>query len=231
LADARRAGSRPAAAGAESAARTDPAAGTDPGGGSPAGSVTAEANLLGALALLVADQLGAAVEPEAGGSGSAAAALSALHHFLDRPTLDRLRRVLGLTPSGAVRLVDRLADAGLVVRGPGSDLRSRSVSLTPAGRRAAMRVSAARGGVLNRALADLTPAQRRTLHGLLGRVTATLIREKDGGAWTCRLCDLRACGRDEGRCPVANAAAARFGPAALSPLAADRSPAGTGSGG
>jgi hypothetical protein len=26
--------------------------------------------------------------------------------------------------------------------------------------------------------------------------------------WTCRLCDLAACGRAEGECPTANAAAA-----------------------
>ena len=36
---------------------------------------------------------------------------------------------------------------------------------------------------------------------------AALVRTKDGGAWTCRLCDLDACGRPAGRCPAANAAA------------------------
>jgi DNA-binding MarR family transcriptional regulator len=170
-----------------------------------------EGNLLGALALLLADQIDAAVGAAAGGSRSAAAALAALHGFLDRPTIDDLRRVLGLTPSGAVRLVDRLAAAGLVGRGPGADARSRSVALTPAGRRAAARVAAARAAVLDRALADLSPNQRRALHGLLGKVMAGLVREKDGGAWICRLCDLRACGRDEGQCPTANAAAVKYG--------------------
>jgi DNA-binding MarR family transcriptional regulator len=174
-------------------------------------SLTSEANLLGALALVIADQTGEAVASAAGGSGSAAATLSALYHFLDRPTIDTLRQVLGLTPSGAVRLVDRLAEAGLVTRAPGADGRSRSVSLTPAGRRAAARVAAARAAVLDRALDDLSASQRRTLHGLLGRVMAGLVREKDGGAWICRLCDLRACGRDEGHCPTANAAAAKYG--------------------
>jgi DNA-binding MarR family transcriptional regulator len=163
------------------------------------------------LALLVADQMSAAVAAAAGGSGSAAAALSALHTFLDAPTIDRLRQVLGLTPSGAVRLVDRLAEAGLVTRGPGTDARSRSVHLTAAGRRAAARVVAARGAVLERALADLSINQRRTLHALLGKAMGALVRDKDGGAWICRLCDLEACGRDEGRCPTANAAAARYG--------------------
>jgi DNA-binding MarR family transcriptional regulator len=183
------------------------------------GGLAADANLLGALALLIADQTGGAVAEAAGGSGSAAAALSALHHFLDRPTIDDLRRVLGLTPSGAVRLVDRLAEAGLVTRGPGADGRSRSVRLTPAGRRAAVRVGAARAGVLTEALADLSAAERATLHRLLGRVMAGLVWRKEGGAWICRLCDLHACGRDQGRCPAANAAAARFAGAPSVPRA------------
>lgn len=99
-----------------------------------------EANLLGALALAVTDRTSAAVVAACGQSPAAAAALSALHHFLDRPRIDLLGQVLGLTPSGAVRLVDRLAEAGYVTRTPGGDRRSRVVSLTAKGRRAAGRV-------------------------------------------------------------------------------------------
>src|SRR5918996_673413 len=102
-----------------------------------------DANVLGALALVVTDRTSDAIAEAAGQSVTGAAALSALHHFLDRPTIDRLRQVLGLTPSGTVRLVDRLAEAGYVVRGPGSDGRSRTVTLTAEGRRAAERVAQA----------------------------------------------------------------------------------------
>jgi DNA-binding MarR family transcriptional regulator len=172
------------------------------------------ANVLGALALAVTDRTSAAIAAAAGQSVSAAAALSAMHHFLDRPTLDQLRRVLGLTHSGAVRLVDRLVDAGLVTRGPGPDGRSRSITLTSAGREAAERVSAARAAVLGDALDDLTPDERDALHALMGRLMASIVRAKDGGAWICRLCDLVACGRADGACPTANAAAAKYGPAA-----------------
>jgi DNA-binding MarR family transcriptional regulator len=171
----------------------------------------ATANLLGALALAITDRTSAAVAAGAGQANSAAAALSALHHFLGQPSLDRLRQVLGLTPSGAVRLVDRLAAAGLVTRGPGQDGRSRSVLLTPAGRAAAEQISAARAAALAGVLADLAPAQQSLLHDLAGRLMAAIVRTKEGGAWTCRLCDLNACGRPAGRCPAANAAAARFG--------------------
>jgi DNA-binding MarR family transcriptional regulator len=177
-----------------------------------------EANVLGALALVITDQAAGAIAAAAGQSASAAAALSALHQFLDRPTIDRLRQVLGLTPSGAVRLVDRLADAGLVARGPGEDGRSRSVSLTVRGRRVAARVAAARAATLTGALSGLTPAERATLGSLLDRVMANVVDAKDGGAWICRLCDLTACERAAGRCPAANAAQARYGePGATAP--------------
>ncbi|OLE21410.1 MAG: hypothetical protein AUG44_27645 [Actinobacteria bacterium 13_1_20CM_3_71_11] len=171
-----------------------------------------EANVLGALALVLADQTSGAIADAAGQSASAAAALSALHQFLDRPTIDRLRQVLGLTPSGAVRLVDRLAEAGFVARGPGEDGRSRSVSLTPRGRRVAARVSAARAATVTGALAGLSATERATLGRLLDRVMANVVHAKDGGAWICRLCDLTACERAEGHCPAANAARAKYGP-------------------
>jgi DNA-binding MarR family transcriptional regulator len=170
-----------------------------------------EANVLGALALVVTDRTTDAMVVAGGQSDTAAAALSALLHFLDRPTIDMLRRVLGLTSSGTVRLVDRLADAGYVTRGPGSDGRSRAVILTDEGRHAAERIAAARAAVLGDALAGLSPAERETLHDLMGRMMATFVRGKtDATRWICRLCDLEACGRDEGHCPVANAAAARM---------------------
>src|SRR3954452_10953746 len=126
---------------------------------------TREANLLGAFALIVADRVTDAVVAAGGQSDTAATALSALHHFLDRPTIDRLRQVLGLTPSGTVRLVDRLAAGGDVTRDAGPDGRSRAVVLTDEGRRAAERIAAARAAVLEDALADLSPAERTALHG------------------------------------------------------------------
>lgn len=176
----------------------------------------AAANVLGALARIVTDRTDEAVAAAAGQSVTAAAALSALHHFLDRPTVDMVGRVLGLSHSGAVRLVDRLAAAGYVTRGAGDDGRSRAVTLTRKGQRAAARVSEARASLLTAALAELSTVEREQLHGLLGRVLGTLVREKvtaapGEGGWTCRLCDTAACGRPEGTCPAANAAQAAMG--------------------
>jgi DNA-binding MarR family transcriptional regulator len=169
-----------------------------------------QANLLGALALVITDQTAQAVAAAAGQSVSAAAALSALHHFLDGPTIDQLHKVLGLTPSGAVRLVDRLAAAGLVTRGPGDDGRSRSVVLTDDGLRAARQVTVARAAMLSSLLDELSPAERETLHSLMSRIMAGVVGSKEGGAWICRMCDLDACGRASGHCPAASAAAAKY---------------------
>jgi DNA-binding MarR family transcriptional regulator len=173
---------------------------------------TTTANLLGAVALAIADRTSSEAATAAGQSVSAAAALSALSQYLDGTTLERLRQVLGLTPSGAVRLVDRLAAAGLATRGPGADGRARAVSLTGPGRRAAEKVRRARLGALDSVLEPLTRDETAALQDLLAKLMTTIVAEKDGGAWLCRLCDLPACGRDEGRCPAANAARAKYGP-------------------
>ena len=169
-------------------------------------------NLLGALSLSIADRTADAVGEAAGQSQTAAITLSALHHFLDEPSIDKLRRVLGLTPSGTVRLVDRLEHAGYVVRRPGADGRSVAVALTASGRRVAARVSAARAEVLEDALEVLSPSERDAFERTLARVLPGLIRGPGAVRWMCRLCDMTACGRDQGRCPVAAAALDRYGP-------------------
>jgi DNA-binding MarR family transcriptional regulator len=168
------------------------------------------ANLLGALSLVIADRM-ADVMAEAGGRPeSGAAMLSALLHFLDRPSVDLLRQVLGLTSSGTVRLVDRLAEAGYVRRGPGADGRSVSVELTGPGRKAAQAVAAARADVLGGALATLSPAERETFEQLMSKMLIGMIRGPGATRWICRLCDTGTCRGAPGGCPVGNAARQRY---------------------
>ena len=169
------------------------------------------ANLLGALSLAVADRTQEAVAEPGGLSETAAAALSALHHFLDRPSVERLGQVVGLTSSGTVRLVRRLQQAGYVEREAGRDARVSEVRLTASGRRAARRVSAARAAVLGNALQDLSGEEKETLDGLLARALVRMMRAPGATKWMCRMCDTSACGREQGRCPVANEARARWG--------------------
>ena len=69
----------------------------------------ATANRLGALALRLSDRMQMAVTADGVRSLSAATALSVLDRWFGAPpSVDALRRVLGLTPSGGVRLVDVL---------------------------------------------------------------------------------------------------------------------------
>ncbi len=84
------------------------------------GEPAREANLLGTLSLAVSERVDEAVEDAAGHGGAAPAALSALATYLDGSSIDALRRALGLTHSAAVRLADRLSEAGLVKRAPGA---------------------------------------------------------------------------------------------------------------
>jgi DNA-binding MarR family transcriptional regulator len=178
---------------------------------SPDGADPARAaNVLGALALVLTDRMADAVEDAAAQAESGATALSALVHVLPPdPSIDLLRQLLGLTHSGTVRLVDRLEAAGQVRRTAGRDGRSTAVRLTAAGRRAATGVTRARSGQLAGALAVLSSDEQEQLADLAGRVLAGLRRDGAGGAdgsverWTCRLCDTTACGRLQGKCPVA----------------------------
>jgi DNA-binding MarR family transcriptional regulator len=135
--------------------------------------------------------------------------MSALGEFLDGSTVDRVHKVLGLTPSGAVRLVDRLVEAELVSREAGPDNRSRAIRLTEDGRRLSEVVREARLEYLLGLTAFLSADAVATLRDLLGQVLAAVVGAKQGGAWTCRLCDLSACRRSQGECPTYNAAVAK----------------------
>lgn len=163
------------------------------------------------MSLVVADQAADAVAGAAGRADSAGAALSALLHFLDRPTVDRLSQVLGLTSSGTVRLLDRLAESGYVRRDRGADGRSASVVLTEAGTQAARRVSQARAEVLSRALAALSPGERADFERLTGKVLVGMMRGPGATRWICRLCDIGICRGTPGGCPIGNAARERYG--------------------
>jgi DNA-binding MarR family transcriptional regulator len=170
----------------------------------------AAANVLGALALVVTDEMTRVVEATAD-HATDAAALAALGQFLDGATLDRVHQVLGVTPSGAVRLVDRLERNGLVRREAGPDGRSRAVRLTRAGRTRAESVRRSRASYLSSLTHGLTDDEVAVLRDLLATVMTNVVAHKDGGAWTCRLCDLTACRRPQGECPALNAARQKFG--------------------
>jgi DNA-binding MarR family transcriptional regulator len=154
-------------------------------------------NLLAALALALTDRL-TATSP----SGSAAEALVTLYDRGAGSPIDALARVCALSHSGAVRLADRLEAAELVERRRGTDQRSAALYLTPAGRRAARRILAEREAAMQLALGLLTDDQQRELTGIAEAILGSLGAEPDAERRLCRLCDLDACGRRRGECPV-----------------------------
>lgn len=171
--------------------------------------------MLAVVALGINDRVRRAEESAAGHGSAAPAALVALHEFLGGASIDQLRQVVGLTPSGAVRLIDKLSEAGLVRRDPGRDGRTVAVTLTRRGGDAARRILVERRRASETVLAGLTFDEQETLiplmERLLQQLTATRLdgrrRAKElAGGWLCRLCDFSACRREEGECPVANAA-------------------------
>jgi DNA-binding MarR family transcriptional regulator len=164
--------------------------------------VAHEANVIGALGLALADKLAEAAEP--GSGGSAAQALATLHGEAAGASIDALARIVGLTHSGTVRLVDRLAGAGLVERRTGADARSTSLYLTPAGRRVARRTLARREAAIESVLAGLPRPDRAALARVAEAVLADLAATAGAARTICRFCDTDACGRRRGTCPVAN---------------------------
>jgi DNA-binding MarR family transcriptional regulator len=168
-------------------------------------------NLLGAATLAVGDAVDVSIAGATGLDAAASTALVAMLDFAPAGSVQLLSQVVGLTHSGAVRLVDRLVEAGHVERRPGADARSRAVVLTASGRRVARRARRARERALADIAGQLTDSEQATLSALAERVvevatTARLDRRLRGEPMTsgalCRLCDFTACGRPVGRCPA-----------------------------
>ncbi|MFI6394175.1 MarR family winged helix-turn-helix transcriptional regulator [Nonomuraea sp. NPDC050540] len=157
------------------------------------------ANLVSALVVGLADELDEATRRVTAQGATGASALATIL-AVPGEHIDELSRVLGITGSGTVRLVDRLAAEGLVERRPGRDRRSVSLWLTERGAEMATAIVAGRRAVLRRALETLTDEQARQLTGLVEQVLATLAVSRERADRICRLCDYVACPQDD--CPV-----------------------------
>lgn len=112
-------------------------------------------------------------------------------------SMDWLQRRLGLTQSGTVRLIDRLAAANLLRRQRAG--RSMRLALTGAGQHVLAELTADRRAVVRSALGGLSDADRGTLGRLVGRMLASTRRARADADTTCRWCDWSGC--TEG-CPV-----------------------------
>ncbi|MEM7612503.1 MAG: MarR family transcriptional regulator [Pseudomonadota bacterium] len=155
------------------------------------------ANLLGAVAIAMTDRIRQNLDATAKRSGEAAAALVVLG-YAPGLSVEPLRQVLGLSHPGTVRLVDRLADDGLVERRRAQDARAVSLHLTKKGTGLRKRLLKQRGGELEVALDGLSKEERASLGVLLSKVLKNLPKSEMDKHNICRLCEVGACEQ----CPI-----------------------------
>ena len=161
-------------------------------------------NLTGACALALVDDIDAAIEDTSEMVAGSPAALTTLLAYPGQ-SLDAVRRILRLTPSGAGRLIDRLAVAGFVERRAGhDDQRFISLHLTARGIKVAKLIVQSRRTAVAMPLEVLTASEQKTLEQLLDKVLRALTPDRERCDHICRLCEVNACPQEI--CPVELAA-------------------------
>ncbi len=157
-------------------------------------------NLLGAFATTVAMRIEQEIADLGGHSLTHESALVAMSQHPDE-SIDTLSKVLGLTHSGAVRLVNTLEKEGLVERHRSSeDARIAVLRVTPKGRKRADKVLNARQQITETVLDTLPSDQMEALQPVLEAALAKLTDTQDSARRICRLCNEQVC-RPQG-CPV-----------------------------
>ena len=150
------------------------------------------ANLLGAVGLAVADRIEETARDVLSHAGETPAALVVIGHGLG-PSNDQLRRVLGLSHPGTVRLVDRLVADGLVERREGRDRRAIALYLSKRGHAVREELLKGRLAAIRPLLAPLSSREQERLAALLHKMLASMETTEAERRTLCRLCDDRAC--------------------------------------
>lgn len=161
------------------------------------------ANLLGAAAQGLSDDMRAGLWGAAQLSDSAATALILLSHDSGIGASELGRR-LGITQSAAVRMVEVLERDGLLQRGPKAG-RNVAITLTSQGRTLAQDLRAARERSLEAVVNTLAPEEQDQLEALLVKLLPRLHHQLGDGDRLCRLCDRPACVEGSAICPVGQA--------------------------
>jgi DNA-binding MarR family transcriptional regulator len=158
------------------------------------------ANLIGVFATTISTLIEREISEVGGRSISHNSALVTIRNH-PNDTIDMLSKVLGITHSGAVRLVDTLESEGRVERHrSGDDGRAVVLRLTAKGRSEANKVLRARGRVTKAFFEKLTAEQRAVLAPMLETALESFTDGHESARRICRLCDEGAC-RPQG-CPV-----------------------------
>lgn len=155
------------------------------------------ANLLGVVGLAVADRIERTARDILNHAGETPAALVVIGYGLG-PSNDQLRRILGLSHPGSVRLVDRLVADGLVERRGGRDRRAIALFLTERGLALRETLLQGRLAVIKPLLTSLTDSEQGVLAALLHKMLSSMETTDLERCTLCRLCDGRVCSN----CPI-----------------------------
>lgn len=155
------------------------------------------ANLLGVVGLAVADRIEDTARDILNHAGETPAALVVIGYGLG-PSNDQLRRILGLSHPGSVRLVDRIVADGLVERRAGRDRRSIALFLTVKGAALREKLLNGRLAAIKPFLMQLTQAEQEALAALLHKILSSMETTDLERCTLCRLCDGRVCSN----CPI-----------------------------
>ena len=158
------------------------------------------ANLLNVFGAMLADTM---AHPLAAAGTRGASETAALITIASYPgqSIKVLARILGLSHSAAVRLVEKLRDEGLVDVARGHrDRRQAAVAGTAAGQEITATILAARRARLVALLGVLDRSETDQLTRLMAKMIAAETRSPDDGDRLCRFCDLANCPQEI--CPV-----------------------------
>lgn len=158
------------------------------------------ANILGALSLLIQDRVERSWHAALDLSPMAAAALVQIDSE-PGSSIEQVAGRIGLTHSATVRIIDKLADRGLVEKDRArKDARAQSLKLTRSGKGTAQQLHAARNQVTDGLLAGLSPAQHQALEQAIAVILYQAVEPGREADITCRVCDERRCTPDI--CPI-----------------------------
>ena len=155
------------------------------------------ANLLGVVALAIMDRIEETARDILSHAGETPAAVVVIGYGTG-PSNDKLRRILGLSHPGTVRLVDRLVADGLVERREGRDKRAIALFLTKRGKSLREELLKGRLAAIRPLLAGLTDLEIETFGALLHKMLSSMEPTDTECRKLCRLCDDRVCSN----CPI-----------------------------
>jgi MarR family transcriptional regulator, negative regulator of the multidrug operon emrRAB len=150
------------------------------------------ANLLGALALEIPGRIEATAREILNHAGETPAAIVVIGYGFG-PSNEELRRVLGLSHPGSVRLIDRLVTDGLVERRKGRDRRAIALYLTEQGHILRKKLLKGRLAAIRAIVDPLSASEQTSLDSLLGKMLSSMEPTDAQRCSLCRLCDDSVC--------------------------------------